>query len=253
MRRGMRQWAPRLLAGAVGLSALLLAAGLLGRLALPRPLLEPMAAARITLQSPAAGTRAELTEPGLVALVAQELGRASFARREAAEPPERYLLRVAVYDAREDMKKELYVESSGRVWQEGHVWRCAGEVLDLRYLQTLAEKYGAVVLPGVEAQAVEKLILEDGRSGTRAEVTDREAIRQVVENLGAVEFERLEYLPPISGYGLALTFCGGEGETLCALSLDGPLLARHRGFRLQSRRGKVDMSYLEGLCRLYGA
>ncbi|MDO3410531.1 hypothetical protein QWJ34_12235 [Saccharibacillus sp. CPCC 101409] len=113
----------------------------------------------------------------------------------------------------------------------------------LAVLCLLAAAYSLTYLPRhvvrLDADRVNEIVVFNGSTGRRIEISDRDEIRHIVESLNDVVFQKDKLSVGYMGYGLRTTFIDAKGKRIDELIINSDKRLRYRGFFYNAYNGQM--------------
>lgn len=107
----------------------------------------------------------------------------------------------------------------------------------------LAALYGLTYIPQhvvrLNPDQIDEILVFNGYIGRQVKITDQAEIRQTVEQLNGVTFQKGKSSLGYMGFGLRLEFRDQAGKKINALIINREYLLRYRGFFYTAVKGKM--------------
>ena len=118
----------------------------------------------------------------------------------------------------------------------------------LAALCLLAAAYSLTYLPHrvvrIDADRVNEIVVFNGTTGRRIEISDQDEIRYIVESLNGVVFQKNKWSVGYMGFGLRATFRDAKGKRIDELIINSDDYLRYKGFFYDAVNGKMPHSEL---------
>ncbi|WP_456270972.1 hypothetical protein [Bacillus sp. AK031] len=101
----------------------------------------------------------------------------------------------------------------------------------------------------IDPSDVSKITVFDGNTGFETEITDRESIRHIINNLNAVTTQKGKPSFGYMGYSFRTTIFNQEGQRLKEFIINSDDTIRYRGFFHRAVHHSIDYEYIERLVR----
>lgn len=111
--------------------------------------------------------------------------------------------------------------------------------------------FGLTYLPqkivNIKPEQVSRIIIFDGGTGYETEITDRESIHHIINNLNTITFHKDKLALFYMGFSYRTTIFNDQGKPIKKLTINSPDTIRYKGFFYKTRGYQIDYEYIKEL------
>ncbi|RED66179.1 hypothetical protein [Cohnella lupini] len=111
--------------------------------------------------------------------------------------------------------------------------------------------YGLTYIPhkiiNMEPSKVSSIIIFNGDSGYETEISDKEAIQHIINNLNGITFQKDKWAFIYTGYSFKTTIFNNKGKPIRKLTINSSDTIRYKGFFYKTRGRQIDYEYIRNL------
>jgi len=111
--------------------------------------------------------------------------------------------------------------------------------------------YGLTYLPhkivNIKPEQVSSIIIFDGSTGYETEISDKESIQYIINNLNDITFNKDKWALFYMGFSYRTTIINNEGKPIKKLTINSPDTIRYKGFFYKTKGRQIDYEYIKKL------